>query len=56
MPGVADFVERISHGGLAVRLESNVKVNRSIGRRVTKGLPVGWDDMPRVLYPHIVPT
>ncbi len=54
-PGIADLVEGIDQGVLAVRLERNVKVDRGVGGGKTQGLPVRGDGLPCVLSTHVVP-
>jgi hypothetical protein len=51
---IADFMECVDQGVLAVGLERNVEVGCVAGRR-TETLPAGRDGAPHMLYrsPHI---
>ncbi len=53
--GIADFVERIDQGVLAVGLKRKVEVDRGAGGRVTQSLPVGRGGIPRVFHTYVIP-
>ena len=55
VPGVANFVECVGQGVLAVGLECEVEVDCGVGGRGTKTLPVGQDGVPRVPHTYITP-
>jgi len=55
MPWIADFVECLNQGILAVGLERNVEVDGGAGGRGTKTLPVGRDGVPRVHDTYVTP-
>ena len=56
MPRVANLVEDVNHGVLAMKLECYVKIEIGACWQVTEDFP-GWRvRLPCVLHPHVIPT
>jgi hypothetical protein len=56
MPRIADLIERINQGVLALWLERNAQVNGRSGRRMALAFPLLRNGAPRVPCSHVVPT
>ena len=55
MPRVADLGKGVNQGSLPVWLQCNVEVDYRPGGCVSQTLPVGWNGIPGVLDPHLIP-